>query len=113
MLAGIGQCRSSGNPDAQVTEFSLTRGQTTTDLPKAVDSAQLAEQHRDELGPAGKTPGVPLGFRVVDQLLELHARKKLENLTKDAAKSIHGLGLLSDSSLSHNNRTRLSSAAQS
>jgi hypothetical protein len=53
-------------------------------------TAQLAKQHGNKLGPTGKTPGMTFGFRLFNHLLELQTRKKLEYLTENAAKSIHG-----------------------
>jgi hypothetical protein len=52
--------------------------------------AQLAKEHRHKLGPALETPGVALSAVLRDQLLKLQARKKLEQLGKDATKSLHG-----------------------
>jgi hypothetical protein len=59
-----------------------------------VGAAQLAEQHGNELRPAGKSPGVALGSALAHQFLELGTWKKLEKLTEDAAKSVHGWVLL-------------------
>jgi hypothetical protein len=50
----------------------------------------MAEEHRDKLRPAPKTPGVTLSFGLADDLLELKARKKVEKLTENGAKSVHG-----------------------
>jgi hypothetical protein len=56
--------------------------------------AQLAKQHGHKLSPAAETACMALGFGLQDQLLKLPARKKLEKLTENAAKSIHGRVLL-------------------
>jgi hypothetical protein len=40
-------------------------------------SAQLAEQHGDELCPTGEAPGMALGTMIADGLLKFQARKEL------------------------------------
>ena len=59
-----------------------------------MSTAQLAKQHGHKLSPAAETACMALGFGLQDQLLKLPARKKLEKLTENAAKSIHGRVLL-------------------
>jgi hypothetical protein len=59
-----------------------------------VGPAQLAEQHRYKLAPAGKSSGMAFCFRLSHALFELQTRKKLEKLTENAAESIHGRILL-------------------
>jgi hypothetical protein len=54
-----------------------------------VGAAQLAKQHGDELAPAREAACLTLGARRHNGLLKLGARKKLEQLTEDAAKSRH------------------------
>jgi hypothetical protein len=49
----------------------------------------LAEKHRDKLTPTAKAAGMPLGPSFFDEQLEIASRKKLENLTEHATKSIH------------------------
>ena len=70
-------------------QLALAARQPAADLAQRVRPAQLAEQHGDELAPAGEAARVPLGLRRHDGLLKLGARKKLEQLTEDAAESGH------------------------
>jgi len=56
--------------------------------------SQLAKQHGQELAPTGETPRVPLGFVLLDGLLEIAARKQLQHLRKNAAYFVHRLSLL-------------------
>jgi len=55
-----------------------------------VGAAELAEQHRDELAPAGEPAGVPLGVRPLDQRQELGPREQLEQLAEHAAECTPG-----------------------
>src|SRR5674476_1710942 len=47
--------------------------------------SQLAKQHGHELAPTGEAPRVPLGFVLLDRLLELPAREQLQHLRQNAA----------------------------
>lgn len=80
MGVGVGQGRSRWSDDPQVTELPLRRGQTVTDLPKGLRSSKLAEQHGHELGPTRKPTGMALGSMRSNLILEVHSRKKLEDL---------------------------------
>jgi hypothetical protein len=42
--------------------------------------SQLTKQHGHELPPAGKTPGMALGFMLAHGGFKFQARKKLQNL---------------------------------
>ena len=75
-------------------ELAFAAGQAATDFPQGVRPAQLAEEHGDELAPAGEAPRVPLGMVLVDGLLEFKTRKELQELGEDATKSLHGLASL-------------------
>src|SRR2546421_512623 len=72
--------------------FQLAFGgrQSLRDLTQAVGPPQLAEQHGDELAPAGEASRVPLGFVFMHRRLELDAGKQLENLAENAAYCTHG-----------------------
>jgi hypothetical protein len=59
-------------------ELAFATRQAPTDLAQRVGPAQLAEQHRDELPPARKSPRMPLCLRLEHRLLKVHARKELE-----------------------------------
>jgi hypothetical protein len=60
-----------------------------------VSPTQLAEQHGHELAPTSKAAGVAFSFMLPDCGLELHAGKQLQQLTENAAYSIHGGSLAS------------------
>jgi len=51
---------------------------------------ELAEQHGDELAPAGEAPVVTLGESPLDERLELGPREQLENLAEHGRESVHG-----------------------
>jgi hypothetical protein len=57
--------------------------------------AQLAKQHRDELGPARETTRVTFGSVLPHGGLELQAGEELQHLGENATYSIHGGDLLS------------------
>ncbi|WP_245632531.1 hypothetical protein, partial [Edaphobacter aggregans] len=71
--------------------------QSLRDFTQTVGPSQLAEQHGDELTPAGKASGVPLGSMLANRSLEIGARKQLQELAENTAYSIHG-GCLSHAS---------------
>jgi len=52
--------------------------QAVTDLAQRIGAAELAEQHRDELRPAGEALGGAFGVVLLDQRAELGAREMLE-----------------------------------
>jgi hypothetical protein len=60
-----------------------------------VSSTQLAEQHGHKLAPARKTTRVPFRFMLANGGFELHAGKQLQQLTENAAYSVHGGSLAS------------------
>jgi len=55
----------------------------------------LTEQHGHELAPARKTTRVPFRFMLANRYFELDAGKQLQQLTENAAYSIHGESLAS------------------
>ena len=75
--------------DPHMGELAFTGRKAVADLAQRVSPAQLAEKHRDKLAPTAKAAGMPFGLRLFDQQLKLSTRKKLENLTEHATKSIH------------------------
>jgi hypothetical protein len=68
-------------------QLSHATCQTAANLSKRIRLPQLAKHHRHELIPTAKPAGVPFRFRVLYRILKFQPRKKLEQLTKDAAKS--------------------------
>src|SRR6266498_315311 len=88
---GITQRRAFGGlVYSQMPQLAFAGRQATRDFPQALCVAQLAEHHRDELGPAGKVSRVPFGLMVADRRLEFRPRDQLQNLTEDAAYSVQG-----------------------
>ena len=75
MFIGIGQRRAGRGRDAQVPELALAAAQPAADLPQRMGAPELAEQHGDELPPAGEAAGMALGVRPLHRGLELGARK--------------------------------------
>src|SRR5262249_11795282 len=90
MLVGVGQRRARRGRAAQVLELALATAQPAADLAQRVCTAELAEQHRDELPPAGEATCMSFGGPPLDQRLQLGARKQLEQLTEHAGESAHG-----------------------
>ena len=81
MFVGIGQggaARCSGNP--HMHQPPQAAAQTVADLAQRIGSAQLAEQHGDELRPEGKTLGVTLSGVLLYECGELGTGKVLEQL---------------------------------
>jgi hypothetical protein len=60
MFLGLGQRRAAGGRDPEVLELALAAPPAATNLPQRVGAAQLAEQHRHELPPAGEPAGMAL-----------------------------------------------------
>ena len=61
-------------------QLSQAAAQAVADLAERIGAAQLTEQHRDELCPAGKALGVTLGGVLLYECSELGSRKVLEQL---------------------------------
>ena len=96
MLVGIGQSGFRGRwAEAQMLQLTFGGCQSLRDFTQAVGTPQLAEQHGDELAPAGEASRVSLALVLAHRGLELGTRKQLQNLAENAAYSIHG-GCLSD-----------------
>ena len=90
MLVGVGQCGPGRCRDPQMGQLALAAGQPAADFPQRVRSAELAEQHRHELAPAGEAPGMALAPVGLDQRLKFGAWEELEQLAEDAGESLHG-----------------------
>ncbi len=85
MLIGIGQggaARRFGDP--QMDESPEAAGQAVADLAQRVGASQLAEQHGNDLRPAGKALGVTLGGVLLHQRGKLRPREMLEQLIEEA-----------------------------
>ena len=85
VLVGVRQRRLVGSrAHAQVAQLSEAAGQAGADLAQRLRPRELAEQHRDELGPAREPFGVPLVTVLPDDPRELGLRKETKQLTEDA-----------------------------
>ena len=89
MLVHVGQRGPRHRLDPEVRKLAFAALQSLLDLTQAVRPAQLTEDHRNELLPAIRSPRMPLRIVLGDQLREVTARNKLENLTEQAAKCVH------------------------
>jgi hypothetical protein len=58
-------------------QFTLAGSEAVGDFAKGMGSSQLAEEHADELTPAGKSPGVTFGLGLFDQFLKFIPGKEL------------------------------------
>src|SRR5258708_1830477 len=86
VLVSIGQGRFRRSlTQPQMFQFAFGGRQSLRDLTQAVGPPQLAEQHSDELAPAGEASCMSLGFVLMHRRLELDAGKQLENLAKNTA----------------------------
>src|ERR1035441_6461233 len=95
MLIGVGQRGSLGrHRHPQMLQLSLATRQTAANLAQRMRASQLAKQHGHELAPTGETPRVPLGFVLLDGLLEVPTREQLQHLRENAAYFVHRLSLL-------------------
>jgi hypothetical protein len=54
----------------------------------------LAEQHRHELSPTAKSAAMSLGLMLPNRILKLYPWEQLQQLSENAAYSIHGGTLL-------------------
>ncbi len=71
---------SRGSVQAEVLELALATAQPAVDLAQALGLGELAEEHGDEVVPAGETLGSPLASGLADKFGEavaIHERKKL------------------------------------
>ena len=76
MSIGVGQRRSLRDfLQPQMPQLPFHAGQPAADLAQRVGPAQLAEQHRDELAPAGKSTGMALGPMIPNRRLKFQSRK--------------------------------------
>jgi len=89
MLVHVREGRAGQRFNPQMRQLALAAPQSLFDLPQAVGTSQLAEQHRHELLPAAHSPRMPFGVELAHFALKVHARNKLDNLTEQAAKSVH------------------------
>jgi hypothetical protein len=83
---GVGQGgapRSAGH--AEVLELALAAAESGVDLAQALGLGKLAEEHGDEVVPAGESLGAPLATGLADELgeaISVDERKKLAEKTR-------------------------------
>jgi hypothetical protein len=77
-------------------QLAFGGGQSLADLSQAVGSPQLTEQHGHELAPAGKPASMDLAAMFANRRFNLYSCKQLQQLSENAAYSIHGGSLASD-----------------
>src|SRR5258708_4941631 len=95
MLIGIGQRGLlARHRHPQMLQLPLAARQSAANLAQRMGAPQLAEQHGHKLAPTREPPSVPLGFVLLDRLLEIPARKQLQHLRENAAYFVHRLSLL-------------------
>src|SRR5271157_423170 len=95
VLIGVGQGGLLGrHRHSQMLQLPFATRQTAANLAQGMRASQLAKQHGHELAPTGEAPRVPLSFVLLDGLLEIPARKQLQNLRENAAYFVHRLSLL-------------------
>ena len=73
----VGQGGAVGGGNAQVFQFALTTSEASDDLPEGMGSAQMTEEHGDELAPAGEPSGMAFSTSLFDGLLEFRSWKEL------------------------------------
>jgi hypothetical protein len=60
-----------------VFQFALAGSEAVGDFAKGVSFSQLAEEHGDELVPAGEASGMAFGVGLFDEFLEFMLGKEL------------------------------------
>lgn len=92
MFVRVRQRRPSRRRYARMVQLPLETRQAITDLAQRMGSAELTEQHRDELSPTGEPAGMTLRLGLMHQRLERVAREQLEKLTEHAAECLSRVG---------------------
>lgn len=77
MFVRVGEGGAVGSGNAQVFQFALTTSEASDDLPEGMGSAQMTEEHGDELAPAGEPSGMAFGASLFDRLVKFMSRKEL------------------------------------
>jgi len=87
---GVGEGGTNrGLCDSKMTKFSQTGFEAVGDVTEAVGMGELAEDHRDELSPAGETFCVPFGSMLMNKPVELETREMKKKLTKKTGYLYH------------------------
>jgi hypothetical protein len=77
-----------------MNQFAQAAAQADADFAQRVGVRQLAEQHRDQLGPAAKAFGAPFGIVFFDQRSELGSGEMLEQLIEQTGNLYDWIALL-------------------
>ena len=72
-----------------MTQLTHSRRQPAVNLTKRIGSAEVAEQHRHELIPAGKSFRALLGLVPPDSPIKISTRNQRQNLGKHARNLYH------------------------
>ena len=75
-------------------QFAQATAQAVANLAQRIGVGELAEQHRDQLGPAAKALGAPFRIVFLDQRRELGPRKMLEQLIEETRNLYDGFAFL-------------------
>jgi hypothetical protein len=95
VFIGIGKRGFIGGlADAQMHQFAQATAQAVANLAKRISMGELAEQHRDQLGPAAKTFGAPFRIVFLDQRSELGSGEMLEQLIEQTRDLYDGFAFL-------------------
>lgn len=93
MFVGIGKCRFDRGGYFKMPQLSFTRGKAFGDLAQRIRPAELTEQNRNELVPAGKSLGLLFCVMLAYHVIECHLRKKVQQLSENPYTFSHA-GLL-------------------
>ena len=95
MLVSVGQggaARRFGDP--HMHQAAQAAAEAVADFAQRIGASELAEQHRNELRPAGEAFGVTLSGVLLDECGELGARKVLEQLIEETRNLYDWIALL-------------------
>lgn len=82
MFVGAAEPDPLRRRDPQVAQLALADGQFPADPPEPLGPAPVAEEHGNELAPAGKPPRVAFTVGHFHGPLEVHPREGLEKLAE-------------------------------
>ena len=95
VFVGIGEGGFVGGfGDAEMDQFAQATAQAVANLAQRIGVGELAEQHRDQLGPAAKAFGAPFRVVFLDQRRELGPREMLEQLIEETRNLYDGFAFL-------------------
>jgi hypothetical protein len=77
-----------------VFQLAQATGQSVTDQPQRICVRQLTKQHRDKMGPTGKSSRMSFGFCGFHQSSKFRAGEVMKNLIKQTGGQYHVRALL-------------------